>query len=259
VTPGGPSEPAAVHLADGSTIEAELVVAADGVGSTVRRALFGRSGRRDAGFTAFRAVVERVHGARLEGLVVWGRGARFGIIPVSAGSAAWFAALDEPADLPAAEAHAVVRERLRGWPEPAEALVAATPAGALRADRVAFSLPPPAWHVGRAALLGDAAHAMTPSLGQGAAQAIEDAVALGEAVAAHPGDIPAALAAYARRRRRRAEAVAARSAALDRLAALDHPLLCAARDEMLRLLPAALVRAAQRAMWDLPAEHSRRR
>src|SRR4029453_11472758 len=65
----------------------------------------------------------------------------------------------------------------------------------------------PVWRTGRAVLVGDAAHAVAPSSGQGASMAIEDAVVLGRCLTA--GDIPAALAEYERRRRTRVEKVVA--------------------------------------------------
>ncbi|MEO8083074.1 MAG: FAD-dependent monooxygenase, partial [Ardenticatenales bacterium] len=243
---------ATVHLADGTAWEADLVVAADGVGSAIRAALFGDSGRRDAGFTAFRAVVPFPGAANVDGGVVWGRGCRFGVLAVAEDCMNWFAGFTAPANLEPADRLAVIRARFAGWPDPVCALLDATGPGDVRADRLEYCTPPPAWSLGRVALLGDAAHAMTPSLGQGAGQALEDAVALGEAVAADPGDIAAALAAYGRRRKRRAADVAARSIRMDRLVQIESPLLCAVRNRIVALVPPPLVRRFHRSMWGLP-------
>lgn len=252
VDAGDAGKRATVRLADGTALVADLVVAADGVGSAIRAALFGDSGRRDAGFTAFRAVVPFAGAAALDGGVIWGRGCRFGMLAVAADRVNWFAGFRAPSSLAPADRLAVIRARFSGWPEPVDALLDATGPGDVRADRVAYCTPPPAWSLGRVALLGDAAHAMTPSLGQGAGQALEDAVALGEAVAADPGDIVAALAAYGRRRQRRAARVATRSIRMDRLVQLDSPLLCAMRDRLVAAAPAALTGRFHRSMWGLP-------
>jgi len=77
----------------------------------------------------------------------------------------------------------------------------------LRLDVAELAAPLPAFHRGRVALLGDAAHPMTPNLGQGACQALEDGAVLANALSAFPADPAAALAAYERVRRPRASAV----------------------------------------------------
>ncbi|MFI2711615.1 FAD-dependent monooxygenase [Micromonospora sp. NPDC018662] len=84
------------------------------------------------------------------------------------------------------------------------------PAGILRHE-IRDRTPLPSYVAGRVALLGDAAHAMTPDLGQGACQALIDAVALADCVR-DADDLPAALRAYDRRRRRPTQRIAAGAA-----------------------------------------------
>jgi 2-polyprenyl-6-methoxyphenol hydroxylase-like FAD-dependent oxidoreductase len=94
--------------------------------------------------------------------------------------------------------------------------------------------------VGRIALLGDAAHAMTPDLGQGACQAFEDAVALGAVLTgATPADAPGALARYDALRRPRTSALQRQAARTNRLLGLHGP-AGRIRDAVLRLVPASL-------------------
>ncbi len=96
------------------------------------------------------------------------------------------------------------------------------------------------WTRGRLALLGDAADATTPNLGQGAAQALEDAAALVRAVAATPADLPGALRDYETTRKARAELVVRRSRAVVRLADVHGLLAARLRDLAVRATPPAV-------------------
>ncbi|HZO70001.1 MAG TPA: FAD-dependent monooxygenase [Kribbellaceae bacterium] len=86
----------------------------------------------------------------------------------------------------------------------------------------------------RVALLGDAAHAMTPNLGQGACAAIEDAAALAALVSEYD-EVPAALAAYDRQRRKPTARLVRRSRLMGDLGQLENPVALASRDAVLRL------------------------
>ena len=96
--------------------------------------------------------------------------------------------------------------------------------------------PLPRWSEGRVVLLGDAAHATTPGVGQRAAQALEDAVVLADELPSS-GEPRGALAAYESIRRQRTEAVLKMSRRADRAAQMASPLGWRLRNAVIRRLP----------------------
>ncbi|MFE3546243.1 FAD-dependent monooxygenase [Nocardia sp. NPDC059177] len=224
--------------ADGSVVHsagessADLVVGADGLRSVVRQAVCGEVAARYAGYTAWRAVVE-LPGKLTEFGETWGRGARFGIAPLADGRVYCFAVYNAPEH--SAGTFAEVRARFAGWHHPIpELLAAADPDTVLHND--IYDIPAlPSFVAGRIALIGDAAHAMTPNLGQGGCQALEDAVVLAR-LAAEPGG----LSRYDRERRPRTRMIAARSARIGTIGQLSAAPLVTLRDTALRLTPASV-------------------
>jgi 2-polyprenyl-6-methoxyphenol hydroxylase-like FAD-dependent oxidoreductase len=232
------AEGATVSLADGSTEHGDLVVGADGLHSQVRTVLVGDGRPRYSGYTAWRAIVplDRSLADRLRPGESWGRGCLFGVAMLGGSQAYWWASArtGEGVGGSPAEEKAAVERRFRVWHDPIPELIDATLEQAI-VRTCQYDRPPLRhWSAGRVGLLGDAAHPMLASLGQGACQAIEDAAALGDAVGAG-ADVTSALRAYGARRAPRAAAVASRSQKVARLAHLRHPLAVAARDAFLRL------------------------
>ncbi|NUS86307.1 MAG: NAD(P)-binding protein [Streptomyces sp.] len=248
--PGTAGRPARVTVAD-EEFEAELVVAADGIHSAARHVLFpGHPGPRYAGFTTWRIVAPAPAPEQpFAPHETWGRGRFWGTQPLLDGRIYAYAAAFTPEGGRAPDDEKAELLRLFGdWHRPIpDVLTAVEPGDVLRHDIRHQTEPLPAYHRGRTALLGDAAHAMAPTLGQGGNQAIEDAVVLTHHLtAANAADLPDALAAYSRDRLPRTMDIVRRSARSSRMTALSSAPATALRNAMLtavsRLAPGLLLR-----------------
>lgn len=254
----GTADGAAVELASGTRRIFDLVIGADGVGSRTRADLPGDPGVRYAGYTAWRGITDGPLSVSMAG-ETWGRGERFGIAPLSDGRVYWFAVASVPRDWRVPDEHAEVVRRFGGWHAPIPALLAATsPETVLRNDIIDLAGPLDTFVHGRLVLAGDAAHAMTPNLGQGGNQALEDAATLVALVGRSAGrtgtELDAALADYDRMRRPRTQRMARAAWRLGRLAQADGTVNAGVRDAVLRLVPARVVArlAARTQAWQPP-------
>jgi 2-polyprenyl-6-methoxyphenol hydroxylase-like FAD-dependent oxidoreductase len=184
-------------------LDADLVVGADGIHSQVRSGLFGQIATRYMGYRSHRLVMDNVAGVGCFTEYL-GRGQRIGLVPIGSGRLYMWTTFNSP---PEARPGADLRRMFVQFTDE-------------RVQRLFAALPPPEtiitteieelwvdpWFWNNAVLLGDAAHAMTPNIGQGAGMAMEDAAVLAEELAGG-GEIEHALANYARRRKPRVEAV----------------------------------------------------
>lgn len=219
--------------ADGQRLRADLIVGADGIRSAVRGLVAPGFEPRPAGYGAWRGVAATGSATPDRASETMGRGRRFGLVPIGGGRTYWFAALA------GSRGGEDLGREFDGWHPPIAEVLVRTPAAA-RSYLPIEDLPRlPRWHRGHVLLLGDAAHAMTPNLGQGAAQALQDVAALRRALAAAP--LAEALRGWEGERKRRAERVVARSRVAGRLAQAANPLAAAARDLVGRRTPSAVV------------------
>ncbi|MYS41930.1 FAD-dependent oxidoreductase [Streptomyces sp. SID5998] len=206
-----------VVLSDGTSGRYDLVVGFDGIGSPLRTRLYGdRYAPEYTGFANWRVTVPRLPGVRGVVMSTAGQEAKALLTPITGELMYLGAVFAEAPDFrpDPARAHEQLGERLAMFSGPvAEALAMATDPAAVVYSRISQVTVEAPWHVGRVVLAGDAAHASTPHIAQGAAMAVEDAQVLAESLDAE-ADVPAALAAWEKRRRPRAMWVQAMSRAV---------------------------------------------
>ncbi|GIF16374.1 monooxygenase [Actinoplanes teichomyceticus] len=237
VDAGGPDRWASIRCGD-RLVHADLVVAADGVNSQLRRTLWPAQPPAEyRGYVAWRAVVRTRSAESGMASETWGRAERFGVVPLGGDLVYLYATATSAARGPGADEPAELRRRFGHWHDPIPALLdAITPGDLVRHDIMAVHPPLRRLHHGRVALLGDAAHAMEPNLGQGAGLAIEDAVVLAHAVGGG-SSIGAGLAEYDRARAGRAARLARQSRLLGRLTQSRSAAVTALRDLTVRMTP----------------------
>lgn len=229
-----------VTFEDGSTRLADLLIGADGLNSVIRERMLGPTPICSSGYIAWLAVTPLSHVKITEGYVAhyWGRGKRFGICDVGDGQTYWWGTSNQADPAKAALEHSKqeVLDSYVGWAPEVLAAIKATPDNAILKVHVRDREPVEQFCEGSVVLLGDAAHPMLPSLGQGAAQAIEDAVVLAEHLRRTP-DIRQALLDYQASRHPRANEVVKAARFMSGIEQAESTFTCLLREWYLRLTP----------------------
>ncbi|MBD3886898.1 FAD-dependent monooxygenase [Phormidium tenue FACHB-886] len=206
------------HFANQNSIQADLLIGTDGINSIVRQTLVGDGSPRYAGRLSWRAVVpfpSEMLSPNEATLMISPDGKKNCLLAdVGEGYLYWSAGvLDQDGSLSCDPQSAKLRvsEILSGWAAPLPTIISSTPADVIVERPICDRPPSKSWSQGRVMLLGDAAHAVVPSLGQGANMAFEDACELAHCLA-QASTIEAAFHAYETRRLPRTEVIYARSA-----------------------------------------------
>lgn len=209
-----------VRFADGSEAHGDVLIGADGFNSAIRRTLAGPETPFEPGYVCWVATPHFSHPAipKQYGAHYWGRGRRFGIANIGKGQVYWWGTKNMPAEQARdwQGTRAEIEQTYAGWAPEVEACIQATPPEEITAfparDRPFLER----WGEGPVTLLGDAAHPMMTSLGQGAAIAMEDAAVLAHHLKG-ADDLPAALRGYERARLARTRSVVAAAHSLSEL------------------------------------------
>lgn len=223
------------HFASGQHHQTDVLVGADGLHSAIRAQLLGQRPPRYSGYTTWRGVALFEDAQVSPGISseTWGRGRRFGMLPIGNGRVFWYATHNSPAggqDQPG-ERKLLLHQLFHSWRTPIERLIEATDEAAILRNDILDRRPVRHWGSGRVTLLGDAAHPPTPNLGQGACQALEDALILARYLGS-ARECTGALRAYEACRMKRSAAIIKQSYLFGRVGQWEHPLLCSLRDAL---------------------------
>ena len=228
-----------VTFEDGTSEDADVVIGADGLRSAIRAQILGEEAPREAGYTVWRAVVPNASEFVEPGRFVsaWGKGQRFVFYELGENILYWMSvSSNEGANEDRGEAlKQHLLERHKGWMDPIERVIRAVDASEIHRTVIYDRAPVDHWSTKRATLLGDAAHPMTFNVGQGACQAIEDAVVLARKLS-QGSDVPAALQAYEDERKARTAKYQNLAARLGGMGQWSAPHKVFIRNNMMRIM-----------------------
>ncbi|HET9487267.1 MAG TPA: FAD-dependent monooxygenase [Chryseosolibacter sp.] len=229
-----------LKFSDGTNTLAAHVIACDGIHSVVRKKLLPETQPRYAGYTCWRGVIDNLPPGTDpdETCETWGRGSRFGIVPLSKNRVYWFACLNARAN----------DERMKSFKnedllryfghfhKPVPRILESTPSERIIWNDIIDLQPLKKFAFGNILLMGDAAHATTPNMGQGACMAIEDAAVLARCVE-ESASIPEAFQQFEKKRIERTTAIVNKSWTLGKMAQLENRFLIGLRNMALKLTP----------------------
>jgi 2-polyprenyl-6-methoxyphenol hydroxylase-like FAD-dependent oxidoreductase len=237
---------ARLRFTSGQIATGDVVIGADGINSVIRAQLHPddpplRPGR----YFALRGeshAVDRLAG--LQGIWYFGRGIESGVVQASSDAIYWFVSLlTDDVRSGSTDVESVLRRCTSRFDAQFRAITGATTSANLRLDELFERDPLARWGSGPVTLLGDAAHPMLPHTGQGAAQALEDAVGLGR-VLKSAADPAAALRRYEEVRARRTRAVILSGPRIARITTTRNRLIAAMRNGAIRVVPRSAVARA---------------
>jgi 2-polyprenyl-6-methoxyphenol hydroxylase-like FAD-dependent oxidoreductase len=243
-----------VIFKDGTKAQADYLVGCDGIHSAIRKMLLPESHPRYAGYTCWRGVIDDIPenvnmGETSES---WGPGSRFGIAPLSNNRIYWFACLNARQNDPFMKSLTLpsLLIHFNSYHFPVREILQKTRTEELIWADIIDLKPIKNFAFGRVVLMGDAAHATTPNMGQGACLAIEDAATLANALE-QCADGEEAFIHFERKRIARTTKIVNNSRTLGQVAQWENPLLTGLRNTMLKLTPARVTEKQVKFLTDV--------
>ncbi len=220
---------------DGTSYNAAIVIGADGIHSNVRKSIFENTELRDAKQVCWRGISKaKIDKKYIEELnEIWGKGNRFGFVHITSNEIYWFALVNK--DKFKSKDDDLI-QIFSDYPSMVKKIIAETEKKDILCNEIWDLKPIEKWYKGNVCLLGDAAHATTPNMGQGACQAIESAMALSICLKEEKSS-ETAFSRYQLIRKAKANDVTKTSWLLGKIAQSNNSLICILRNLVLKITP----------------------
>lgn len=246
-----------INFSDGSTVLSDYLIACDGIHSPIRKKLLPESIPRYAGYTCWRAVVDDLPDGFNpdETTETWGPGKRFGVVPLSNNRVYWFATLNAKANDPIFRNFTTkdLEKVFNGFHFPIPEILERTKNEQLIWSDIIDLKPIAQFAFGRVVLLGDAAHATTPNMGQGACMAIEDAATLANGLSKYPSQ--EAFKKFESHRIERTTNIVNQSWTFGKIAQLENSLLISMRNSLFRKIPQRTIDKQLKALYEVSFDY----
>ncbi|HEY5825242.1 MAG TPA: FAD-dependent monooxygenase [Cyclobacteriaceae bacterium] len=244
----------AIKFGDGTSAFTDYMIACDGINSKVRKKLLPECKLRYAGYTCWRAVIDSLpDNVDLETVSeTWGKDGRFGIVPLINNRIYWFACINAPQHDLAKKAYTVndLQNHFKEYHSSVQQLLSLTKDSQLIWSDIIDLAPLKRFAFDNVLLLGDAAHATTPNMGQGACMAIEDAIILSNMLD-RGGEVLSIFKQFESRRIGRTTKIVEDSWTLGKVAQVENSLLIGLRNTVLRLTPPGVAEKQMKSIADI--------
>jgi 2-polyprenyl-6-methoxyphenol hydroxylase-like FAD-dependent oxidoreductase len=229
-----------IHFQDGSKAEGAAAIIADGINSAIRKKLLPEVSPRYSGYTCWRGVVNNQWNIKHHAVETWGANGRFGYVPIGNNQIYWFACKNAPHKDERMAKFSVkdLTDNFSHYSSPIPQLIENTNDSELIWSDIIDLKPISKFAFNRILLLGDAAHATTPNLGQGAGMAMEDAIRAADELDDFKNDVQKAFTSYESKRLARTHFIVNTSYRLGKLAQAENTVMIKIRNVLFRLLPA---------------------
>ena len=237
---------------DGTTHTAATVIGADGIHSAVRKSIFNNTTLRIAKQVCWRGItkitIPEKHKTELNEL--WGKGKRFGFVHITEEEVYWYALANYKEDYKLEFTNIALEKLFEDFNPLIGKLIQATDRNDIITNEMIDLKPISTWHFKNVCLVGDAAHATTPNMGQGACQAIESAYILAQCLSEEQ-EIKKAFETFEKIRKKTALGVVKDSWRVGKIAHWENNLGIKLRNGAMRLVPKKLLQKQSTAIFEL--------
>lgn len=240
-----------VTFEDGTWVIADYVIVAEGIHSPIRRKLLPQSQKRYSGYTCWRGIADNIDTEVKTPSETWGKNGRFGMVPLANNKVYWFAVKNAPENSDEIKKYRIVNllYNYKNYHHLVNKVISATNGEHLILNDIHDLNPINQYAFYNNVLIGDAAHATTPNMGQGACQAIEDAVVLANCLK-NNSSVANAFKSFETKRLKRTHFIVNQSWKLGKIAQWENPLAIGLRNFIFRSMPASVTNKQIKNIYD---------